>query len=66
MNIIWKVQIPSSYGLGVKVFFEDISTKKLMTDKLVNYEGVCRTYLATLGLLHNAAGENAKTIYLLG
>ena len=29
-------------------------------------EGVCRTNLATPGLLNNAAGKNAMNIYLLG
>ena len=44
-----KIIVPNSYGLGVKVF-ADIGTKGLPTDRL-NHESVCRTALATPGLI---------------
>ena len=42
MNIVSKCQVPSSNGLGVKVFE---NTQGL------NYKGVCRAALVTPGLL---------------
>ena len=49
VNLLWKLQLPISYGLGVKVFWRYFH-KGWLTD-WVNYEGVCRTAPATSGLL---------------
>ena len=49
VNLFSKIQLPSSYGLGVKV--EDISTKDERLNELMNDKGVYGTAPAILGLL---------------
>ena len=52
MNIMSKLHVPSSYGLGVKVswkIFSQIITN--LMNKWINCEGVCTTAPATPGLL---------------
>ena len=38
--------------------------EKFLTDKLINFDCVCRTDRASPSLLNSATGKNAKTIYL--
>ena len=49
VNLLSKYQLPSSYGLGGKVFW--IFGGKDWHTQLINDVGVCRTAPATLGLL---------------
>ena len=53
MNIVSKLQVPSSNGLEV-MMVEDISTKDELLNELINQcsdASVCRTASATPGLL---------------
>ena len=65
VNLLSKLQLLSSYGLGVKVFWRYFHKwwlthwlTQLMSDK-----GVCRTTMATPGLLKTY--DNTKYMYLL-
>ena len=49
MRIVSKFQVSSSYGLGLKVFWRFWTKRSL--NEWINNEGVCRTALATPGLL---------------
>ena len=48
VNILSKCQLPSSYGLGLKI--EDSEEKSEVENQLMNDNGVCRTAPATTGL----------------
>ena len=52
MNIISKFQLPSPYGLGLRVFgrYFDYRVTKVMNESM-NDRGDCRTAPATPGLL---------------
>ena len=60
VNILLKFQLPSSYCLGDKCF-EDWEEKEHVPPQLKNYDGVCRTTLATSGLLKK--GKSVKFKY---
>ena len=51
MNHLSKFQFPSSYGLGVKMFWRYFH--KGWLSQLISDRGVCRTAPATPGLLNN-------------
>ena len=51
VNFLSKLLLPSSIGLGEKVI-EGLEEKGDGANELMNYKGVCRTALATPGLLN--------------
>ena len=59
VKLLSKCQLPSSYGLGVKVFWRYFLQRITDSDyKLINHEGVCRTSPATPGLLNIYKQDN--------
>ena len=61
VNIVSRIQLPSSYGFGVKAFLQILRIR--MTDWInpaISNKGICRTALDTPGLLINLGGIFAQ------
>ena len=58
VNILSKFQVPSSYGLGVKIFWRYFGKRVTQFINLsINNKGVCRTAPATPGPLITMEGQ---------